>query len=252
MGAVTLLICNSTLTRCKYCRLQAAPAPHARPACPPLSPTPQAQPLVSPAAEPACPSARRYTEIYGDIGRYMEIRGDIARALPHAHSQPSHPRTPAPPHPCTSAPPHLRTSAPLHLCTSAPPHPRACAPLHPCTCAPAHHPCTFTPLHPRACALARPCTRAPASPLHRRTSQRALFGAEGAAALPYVECAAGGFGAQKCPPEVDGFPTWKVHGAHTTRTVTLTGPALSPHPNPTPDPRQIGGKFYGGYQTVED
>jgi len=53
--------------------------------------------------------------------------------------------------------------------------------------------------------------------------QRALFGAEGAAALPYVECAAGGFGAQKCPPEVDGFPTWK-----------------------------IGGKFYGGYQTVEE
>ena len=48
--------------------------------------------------------------------------------------------------------------------------------------------------------------------------QRALFGTEGAAALPYVECAANGFGAQKCPPEVDGFPTWKVHG-HTPRAM---------------------------------
>jgi len=53
--------------------------------------------------------------------------------------------------------------------------------------------------------------------------QRALFGTEGAAALPYVECAADGAGAQKCPAEVDGFPAWK-----------------------------IGGKFYGGYQTVEE
>ena len=61
--------------------------------------------------------------------------------------------------------------------------------------------------------------------------QRALFGTEGAAALPYVECAANGFGAQKCPPEVDGFPTWKVHDMCTHHAQCYPD---WPSPNPPP------------------
>ena len=96
--------------------------------------------------------------------------------------------------------PHSHPSLPL-LCPTAPPSLRAL-----CTCAPLA-PRTPTPLHHRASRLRT------SAPLHLRTPappQRALFGTEGAAALPYVECAADGAGAQKCPPEVDGFPAWKV------------------------------------------
>ena len=57
--------------------------------------------------------------------------------------------------------------------------------------------------------------------------QRTLFGAEGAAALPYVECASDGFesasGTCAAASEVSGYPTW-----------------------------QIGGSFYSGYQSLEE
>ena len=44
------------------------------------------------------------------------------------------------------------------------------------------------------------------------TRQRAMFGAAGVRALPYVECASDGYGAQRCPPQVTGFPTWEIDG----------------------------------------
>jgi len=56
--------------------------------------------------------------------------------------------------------------------------------------------------------------------------QRTLFGAEGAAVLPYVECASDGYQSAaavcKTKSQVDGYPTW-----------------------------EIGGRFYGGYQSFE-
>mmetsp|Transcript_73915 Transcript_73915/g.196744 ORF Transcript_73915/g.196744 Transcript_73915/m.196744 type:complete len:235 (-) Transcript_73915:112-816(-) len=57
--------------------------------------------------------------------------------------------------------------------------------------------------------------------------QRTLFGAEGTAALPYVECSPDGYQSAaavcKTKSEVDGYPTW-----------------------------EIGGKFYGGYKSLEE
>eukprot|EP00908_Phaeocystis_cordata_P004651 Transcript_15051.p2 GENE.Transcript_15051~~Transcript_15051.p2 ORF type:complete len:232 (-),score=41.34 Transcript_15051:775-1413(-) len=42
--------------------------------------------------------------------------------------------------------------------------------------------------------------------------QRSMFGASGARALPYVECAEDGYGAVRCPPQVDGYPSWYIDG----------------------------------------
>ena len=57
--------------------------------------------------------------------------------------------------------------------------------------------------------------------------QRSMFGAEATAALPYVECAADGYqsAAATCrqKAEVEGYPTW-----------------------------EIGGKYYGGFQSLEE
>jgi len=53
--------------------------------------------------------------------------------------------------------------------------------------------------------------------------QRDMFGAGGARALPYVECAEDGFRSQRCPPQVTGYPAW-----------------------------QINGKFYSGMRTLQD
>ena len=53
--------------------------------------------------------------------------------------------------------------------------------------------------------------------------QRNMFGAGGTRKLPYVECASDGFNSQKCPPQVTGYPAW-----------------------------EIGGKFYGGFRTLQD
>ncbi len=54
------------------------------------------------------------------------------------------------------------------------------------------------------------------------TRQRAMFGAAGVRALPYVECASDGYGAQRCPPQVTGFPTWEIDGQFYSGLKTLT------------------------------
>ena len=53
------------------------------------------------------------------------------------------------------------------------------------------------------------------------TRQRAMFGAAGVRALPYVECASDGYGAQRCPPQVTGFPTWEIDGQFYSGLKTL-------------------------------
>ena len=54
------------------------------------------------------------------------------------------------------------------------------------------------------------------------TKQRAMFGAAGVRALPYVECASDGYGAQRCPPQVTGFPAWEIDGQFYSGLKTLT------------------------------
>lgn len=53
--------------------------------------------------------------------------------------------------------------------------------------------------------------------------QRAMFGADGAKALPYVECDEDGLDSARCPPQVTGYPAW-----------------------------EIGGKFYAGMRSLGD
>ncbi|HEY9738214.1 MAG TPA: vitamin K epoxide reductase family protein, partial [Trichocoleus sp.] len=55
--------------------------------------------------------------------------------------------------------------------------------------------------------------------------QKALFGAEAAAQVPYVECASDGKNAQtelcRSQPEITGFPTWEIQGRFYAGTQTL-------------------------------
>ena len=53
------------------------------------------------------------------------------------------------------------------------------------------------------------------------TRQRTMFGAGGVRALPYVECAPDGFGAQRCPSEVSGYPAWEIDGKFYSGMKTL-------------------------------
>ena len=77
------------------------------------------------------------------------------------------------------------------------------------------------------------------------TRQRAMFGAAGVRALPYVECASDGYGAQRCPPQVTGFPTWEIDGQFYSGLKTLTqlqslagfdAAVVFPAPPPPPPP----------------
>jgi thiol-disulfide isomerase/thioredoxin len=116
--------------------------------------------------------------------------------------------------------------------------------------------------------------------------QRSMFGAEGTKALPYVECAADGYGGQQCPPQVTGYPAWELDGKlyggmRTLRDLqAISGfdpsvqfaeyvpPPLPPRPPPPPGGfkppaveakstveqlalakhlRDTGAKFYGAY-----
>ncbi|MBD0335739.1 MAG: hypothetical protein ICV62_09635, partial [Cyanobacteria bacterium Co-bin13] len=55
--------------------------------------------------------------------------------------------------------------------------------------------------------------------------QKALFGAEAAAQIPYVECASDGKNAQtqlcRSHSEITGFPTWEINGEFYAGTQTL-------------------------------
>ena len=77
------------------------------------------------------------------------------------------------------------------------------------------------------------------------TKQRAMFGATGVRALPYVECAPDGFGAQRCPPEVTGYPAWEIDGKFFSGMKTLPqlqslsgfdAAVVFPAPPPPPPP----------------
>lgn len=92
--------------------------------------------------------------------------------------------------------------------------------------------------------------------------QRSMFGASGARALPYVECAEDGYGAVRCPPQVHcrTSPGPKAIGQRLGHRVGV-GPGVWGWPTTTRagPPRSqvdgypswyIDGKFYGGAKTL--
>ena len=77
------------------------------------------------------------------------------------------------------------------------------------------------------------------------TKQRAMFGAGGVRALPYVECAPDGLNAERCPPEVTGYPAWEIDGKFFSGMKTLPqlqslsgfdAAVVFPAPPPPPPP----------------